>query len=241
MQCILTRVEFDFCSTRSQGVHPLAFSYDLADTKKILRGLLKTEQVCEEDMFFLRVATLRFITEVTGLPYGTVCYRQDDIDDQFSPNELIGDIKLALYLFSTEIPTLKKLKLKDIPCKRTVEFLQGVFQTYQTGKNYTPFKQYLQTTMLSDLAIEAIVEYDMHPCQANLDMLQMAIVGQESLLLASGNEVDYYNDKKVMKIKDKINEFPIFPSQGMLHVPKKDTTEPPTERLSCPILKVKIY
>jgi hypothetical protein len=95
--------------------------------------------------------------------------------------------------------------------------------------------------MLSDSAIEAIVEYDMHPCQANLDMLQMAIVGQESLLLASGNEVDYYNDKKVMKIRDKINEFPIFPSQGMLHVPKKDTTEPTTEGLSCPILKVKIY
>lgn len=238
MRCILTNVEFAFSSSREYGVHPLAFSYSLQDTQSLLKKLVATEDVCEDDVLYLRVAILRFVSQITNVEYGSVCYRPDEIDDQFSPNEFIGDVKLTLYLFKQEIPTLKKLKIKNIPCKRTVEFLQGVFGTYQEGRNYTPFKQYLQTTLLSDLAIEAIVDYELQPCQKNLDHLQMAMVGQESLLVLSDHENDYYNNKKMIKIKEKIDEFPIFNTKGLLYVPSQDHQA--EGALSCPQLDIQI-
>lgn len=239
MRCVLTCVEFKFDSSERLGVHPLAFSYDLPQAKKILKQLLMSAQVCETDLIYLRIATLRFVAKVAGITYGTLRYRKDDIPDQFSPEEFIGDVKLALHLFDTELPELKKLKVKELPCKRTVEFLQGVFQTYLKGKNYTPFKQYLETTMLSELAIEAIMNYDLMPCQRNLDIMQITLSGQESLLELPTNESNFYNRKKMIKVIAKINEFPIFKSKGILNVHTKDTSS--EDALQCPTIKVKIF
>lgn len=240
MLCKLTCIDFKYPSRFKTGVHPEAFCFSLHKIKKILLDLTKQQSLLKpEDELYLRVATLLFLEEVANLKYGSVVYRPNDLlDDVFSPNELLGDIRLTLHLFDQPLPDLKKLKLVNIPCKRTVEFLQGVFYDFQEGKNYTPFKKYLQTTLLCDTAIEAIVEYDIYPSQDNLENLQLAISGQESLIHASDNEADYYNNKRMLRIKSKVDEFVIIDTKELNYVPTKNYSS--EIGIPCPELDIEI-
>lgn len=209
MLCRLTNTYFDYKSSVSVGVHPEAFSYSLARLITKLETLLKYEKnIGPDKVFIIRLAVLYYLDERVGIKFGSVYYRPDEIkEEDFNVGEFITVARQTLKFFKEDTPNLKKLKIKNVPCKGTVESLQSIFFTHQSGENYTPFKQYLETTLLSEEAVEAIVNYYNHETPHNEMVMQMTLAGQESLLILSDKEVDYYNNRKLSKIKKIVEEF----------------------------------
>lgn len=219
MLCKLTQTHFSYKSTLKVGIHPEAFALSLTRVVRTLTRVIKDDEPLHVGhVFYLRLAVLLFLHNKVGLTFGSLVYEPEPEGYEFDPEELRGEIVLSLQMFAEPVPNLRKFKVKSIPCKRTVEFLQGCFYTYQEGMNYTPFKQYLETTLLSDRAVDAIVNYDLAPNASNFQMLRLAMMGQESMLLLSDKEIDFYNNRKLITIKRKLAEVSAFIPEDIINV-----------------------
>lgn len=235
VRCRLTNLSFKFNTSMLEGIHPLAFSYTLPRVKRILHELIKNEKnILPSHVFLVRVSILLYLDEELGMPYGSVYFRHED-NPEYTSATTMKEIKKVLKFFGEPVPNVNKLKVKNLSCKEPVESLQDMFNTYQIGMNYTPFKKYLQTTLLNDSAIEAIMEYELSPSQHNLMMLQLSLSGQECLLSVSDRESDYYNNRKMTRIMKILDETSIaLPEELRRHVPTTNyTTKKPI--LSTPI------
>nr|CAA6830569.1 MAG: Unknown protein [uncultured Thiotrichaceae bacterium] len=220
VRCRLTNLGFQFNTSMSEGIHPLAFSYTLPRVKRILHELLKNEKnISAGHIFLIRVSILLYLDEELAMPFGSVYFRHED-NPAYTAITITKEIKKVLKFFSEPVPNVNKLKIKNLSCKEPVESLQDMFNTYQIGINYTPFKRYLQTTLLNDSAIKAIMEYELSPNQHNLMLLQLSLSGQECLLSLSDRESDYYNNRKMARIIKVLDETSIaLPEELRRHVP----------------------
>ena len=241
MLCKLTQVYFEFKSGLKEGIHPECFSYSLSSIQRKIKWLLRRQsRITERDQIYSRLGVLLYLDERLGLPIGSVTYRgrQGDSPPVFNPEEFIKELFSTLNIIDDTTVLPRKLKLKSIPCKGTVEFLHGVFFTYQEGMKYSYFKQYLQTTLLSDAAINALVEYDHSPTKVNFRRVQLCLTGQEHMLLGSALETDYYSNKKVQAIKRKLDSNEITLPEEIKDVP---TNSHKTKRdLRCTNFKIEV-
>lgn len=207
MICKLTQCEFQFASNLRVGVHPEAFCLPSGRLIRTLEKLIADDRKPEEGhVFYLRLAMLLYLDERLGLRFGSVVYQPQPENYEFDSSEVRGEIVRALSLFKEMVPDVRKFKLKSMPCKGTVEFLEGCFYTYQEGMNYTPLKQYLQTTLLSEAAINAICDYSNRPNAQNFMRMEFAMMGQHDYLLLSDKESDFYSNRKLLRIKKKLDE-----------------------------------
>lgn len=229
IRCRLTNVHFPvaFDTGLSEGVHPLAFEYGFPRIKRILGELVKNpNKIKNDDLFLSRLSVLLYLDHHLNMKLGSVFYQDGDgeqYNKTLSSEGIYKEIIKNLKFFSEEVPDLREFQLKNIPCKGTVESLQAMFYTYQEGRNYTPFKQYLEMTLLSDKAINAVVNYDTFPSETNLTLLQLAMAGQEHILVLSNKETDFYNNRKMTNIKKKLQETSVLiPEDILTYVPAKN-------------------